>query len=404
MIVEDKNIFSLGSKGDVVGLIQAKLKELGYELGSFGPNKDGIDNKYGSVTKEAVKDFQEDVFKGETEKHDGIVGIDTWSELFPDEKYPLNINDTSKISKNVIDKLQIKTNTTSNFTTKSSNGTYPNLTGKIKNVSDSILGDIQSIAAERNWIVHIFSGHRPGSKVKNTNRLSRHHYGVAVDISAINGNSYYRNREEFNRLGDQLVDMLKSIGYKFGERNNDKGYLWQTDIGGNHFHHIHASNITGIKSTIETNNPYTKIYRMRNKHYMTNAIKSQIVKGGPKKWPAGGYLWDKSWTPVLKSKNVFVSDLGYKESGGDLYGYKQVRGYTNSISGELSYGFGWGNRSNYHYPNIKAKSKLSATIVDHLILNGGWWGSNDPKLFTYFKLQVKGSSTTFWLPSTWVSL
>ena len=74
MIVEDKNIFSLGSKGDVVGLIQAKLKELGYELGSFGPNKDGIDNKYGSVTKEAVKDFQEDVFKGETEKHDGTRG------------------------------------------------------------------------------------------------------------------------------------------------------------------------------------------------------------------------------------------------------------------------------------------------------------------------------------------
>lgn len=404
MITEDKNIFSLGSRGSVVGLIQAKLKELGYELGSFGPNKDGIDNKYGSVTRDAVKDFQEDVFKNDTKKHDGIVGTDTWGELFPDEKYPLNVNDISKISKNVIKSLQ--TNTTSNFTTKTSNGTYPNLSGKINNVVDSILGDIQTIAAEKNWTVYVSSGHRPND------HDSRHKLGAAVDIAAINGNSYNKNREEFTRLGDELVDMLKSMGYVSGEyriRNgkkipHTKAYLWQTYSGGNHFHHIHASNITGVKSTMETGNSYSKIYRMSNKHYMTDAIKSQIIKGGPKKFPARGYLWDKSWNPVLKSKNVFVSDLGYKESGGDLYGYKQVNGYTNSISGELSYGFLWGNQSNYHYPNIKAKSKLSATIVDHLILNGGWWGSNDPKLFTYFKLQVKGSSTTFWLPSTWVSL
>jgi peptidoglycan hydrolase-like protein with peptidoglycan-binding domain len=39
-------------------LIQRKLKELGYNLGNFGPNKDGVDGRYGRLTLAAIKDFQ----------------------------------------------------------------------------------------------------------------------------------------------------------------------------------------------------------------------------------------------------------------------------------------------------------------------------------------------------------
>lgn len=39
-------------------LIQSKLKELGYNLGMFGPNKDGVDGNYGRRTLMAIKDFQ----------------------------------------------------------------------------------------------------------------------------------------------------------------------------------------------------------------------------------------------------------------------------------------------------------------------------------------------------------
>ena len=39
-------------------LIQSKLKELGYNLGTFGPNKDGVDGNYGRRTLMAIKDFQ----------------------------------------------------------------------------------------------------------------------------------------------------------------------------------------------------------------------------------------------------------------------------------------------------------------------------------------------------------
>jgi len=38
--------------------VQKKLKELGYDLGKFGPNKDGIDGKYGNLTFNAIVDFQ----------------------------------------------------------------------------------------------------------------------------------------------------------------------------------------------------------------------------------------------------------------------------------------------------------------------------------------------------------
>jgi peptidoglycan hydrolase-like protein with peptidoglycan-binding domain len=37
---------------------QKALKMLGYNLGSFGSNKDGVDGKFGPQTQKALKDFQ----------------------------------------------------------------------------------------------------------------------------------------------------------------------------------------------------------------------------------------------------------------------------------------------------------------------------------------------------------
>jgi peptidoglycan hydrolase-like protein with peptidoglycan-binding domain len=39
-------------------LIQTKLKNLGYDLGTYGPNKNGVDGRYGKLTLAAIKDFQ----------------------------------------------------------------------------------------------------------------------------------------------------------------------------------------------------------------------------------------------------------------------------------------------------------------------------------------------------------
>jgi peptidoglycan hydrolase-like protein with peptidoglycan-binding domain len=49
---------SVGQKGDDVKKIQQALKFKGYNLGTTGPNKDGIDGDFGPTTQRAIKDFQ----------------------------------------------------------------------------------------------------------------------------------------------------------------------------------------------------------------------------------------------------------------------------------------------------------------------------------------------------------
>ena len=70
-------ILNRGSIGDDVKQMQKVLKQLGYDLGTFGDNADGIDGRFGKVTQAAVKAFQE--ANGLTV--DGIVGPNTLKAL-----------------------------------------------------------------------------------------------------------------------------------------------------------------------------------------------------------------------------------------------------------------------------------------------------------------------------------
>ena len=67
-----------GSRGPEVQQLQQQLKDMGFgsHLGTSGPNKDGVDGKFGRGTKEAVEAFQKD--QGFTGRDvDGIVGQNT---------------------------------------------------------------------------------------------------------------------------------------------------------------------------------------------------------------------------------------------------------------------------------------------------------------------------------------
>ena len=61
-----------GSNGEYVTLLQTKLANLGYDLGSYG-----VDGDFGKATEAAVKKFQKD----HGLKVDGIVGAQTWAAL-----------------------------------------------------------------------------------------------------------------------------------------------------------------------------------------------------------------------------------------------------------------------------------------------------------------------------------
>jgi len=51
----DEFLLNFGDK--MVSLVQLKLVKAGFDLGKFGENKDGVDGKFGRVTKKAMHDF-----------------------------------------------------------------------------------------------------------------------------------------------------------------------------------------------------------------------------------------------------------------------------------------------------------------------------------------------------------
>ena len=67
-----KPTIRIGNTGEYVTLLQTKLIQLGYDLGSYG-----ADGKFGNKTFEAVRQFQ----KAHGLIVDGVVGPMTWDAL-----------------------------------------------------------------------------------------------------------------------------------------------------------------------------------------------------------------------------------------------------------------------------------------------------------------------------------
>ncbi len=72
-----KRVLVSGSKGEDVIKLQKRLKELGYDIGSSGNNSDGVDGKYGTKTKSAIKKVQKKAFPNNYMEWDGRTGEKT---------------------------------------------------------------------------------------------------------------------------------------------------------------------------------------------------------------------------------------------------------------------------------------------------------------------------------------
>lgn len=76
-VLEGGKILRKGNRGPDVEKLQKLLIEMGYDLGDFGPNKDGVDGAFGGTVDKIVREFQND----NGLKVDGKVGKDTLSKM-----------------------------------------------------------------------------------------------------------------------------------------------------------------------------------------------------------------------------------------------------------------------------------------------------------------------------------
>lgn len=203
-----------------VEALQIGLELLGYKLPIYG-----VDGLFGPETADAVQMFMNDY-----EEHKQIDNVD--SEITENYLYEIEmvtLKDTS------YDSVDYDFDGTQN-----------------DSVNKGLLDDLNRAAKMANVEVTITTAKSGHSELTKKGTLSRHSTQTAVDIGKINGigsgratNSKNGN-PKFRELGNKLKDALVSLGYVWNtERGNQKAVLWQTDIGGNHYNHLHISNNGG---------------------------------------------------------------------------------------------------------------------------------------------------------------
>lgn len=182
-----------------VEAVQIALQILGYKLPRFG-----TDGLFGPETSAAVKKFKSD---------NNIAGnID---EAF------VEIGDTSY--------SYVKVDSDSSR----------------DDVNQALLDDLQAAGEAADVVVTITTAVSGHSKETVTGNKSRHGFGTAVDIALLNGVGV--GNKKFEEYGDKLKEALVSMGYVLNsETNNPKAVLWKTNIGGNHYNHLHVSNKEGV--------------------------------------------------------------------------------------------------------------------------------------------------------------
>jgi hypothetical protein len=188
-----------------VETIQIALQLLGYELPRFG-----VDGLFGPETAMAVEKYKSD---------------NNLNESLISEARLVKLGDTSYSN--------VKYDT---------DGTHQD------KVNKSLLDDIQKAASNAGLTVTITTV-TTGHPSMSTNKPSRHKFNSAVDISIINGigsggsSSSETGNPKFRELGNKFVQELINLGYVHNsESGNEKAVIWQSNVGGNHYNHVHVSN------------------------------------------------------------------------------------------------------------------------------------------------------------------
>lgn len=156
-------------------------------------------------------------------------------------------------------------------------------------IPTNLLADINT-AAERAGVNVTITTARSGHRLKTaSHNISRHSTGQAVDIAIINGrgsgkaSNATNGNAQFRADGNKFVDELVKLGYtRNQESGNEKAVLWQTNVGGNHFNHIHISNKSTAPSSDmsgDTNSDEEALLD-KIKNYEVGGVKVGDIIGG----------------------------------------------------------------------------------------------------------------------------
>jgi hypothetical protein len=148
-------------------------------------------------------------------------------------------------NKNILSELELVKLNDTNY----SNLNYDMDGTQYDSVNKALLDDINAAAKSAGITATITTASTGHPKETSTGSESRHTKKTAVDISILNsidsGGATNDNNgnPHFKFYGNKLKNALVSMGYTLNkELGNDKAVFWQTNIGGNHFNHLHVSN------------------------------------------------------------------------------------------------------------------------------------------------------------------
>jgi len=283
----------------------------------------------------------------------------------------------------------------------------------------ALLNDINRAAQSAGVKVTITTGKTGHSKKTKDGNISRHDSNQAVDIAILDGigadgaSNPTNGNPKFRELGDKLVAKLESMGYRRNAEGkaNPKAVLWQTNIGGNHFNHIHVSNTTGepykgedlditperqkelekIASTVDGDKPKTSEFAAMMKGI--GDIRSTFQGVQKAAATVGASLNEAKGDPYSFKISEKDTDIGSRHEGKIVAPGSIGSSCTNSVVVRFIV-----NRETYYleYCGIEDQRKF---VGDNVSIGENIGKSNDSVYATYYDFRGKKVSKDTILPS-----
>jgi hypothetical protein len=236
--------------------IQTKLKSLGYNLGTSGPNRDGIDGVYGKMTRDAIVDFQ----RKNSLTPDGIVGTNTATKLGVS---PLSNDQIRMLQKGQTIKISTGTSKTPTTTYDKEQCNSPESI-----LTPTFLNRISyMIPVHLRMFLFFLAGRTGAATNKDFTKEEINYITKKVNNFCLNkinckGNiDFYKDNVSFEKMkkGDEThfsVDIPKQIAYSLGNAQvmESNGFYVLTDMYdfNNFKNNPKAYNFKNIPSTILT--------------------------------------------------------------------------------------------------------------------------------------------------------